>query len=283
MKILRTVGAVRAWRRSISSSKKVGFVPTMGALHAGHLSLLRRAARDCDVVVSSVFVNPTQFGPNEDFTRYPRPWKKDRALLASAGAHAVFLPAAASMYPPGHATSVVVNGLTATLCGSPMARGPEHFTGVATVVTKLFNIVQPTRAYFGMKDFQQLRVIEQLTSDLNLPVKIVRCPTLREKDGLAMSSRNAYLSPLEREIAPRFHLALQHGRKLLTSQPSMSPRTICQRVKSTLAAHPFRIDYVELVDPVTLQPLRRNSTPALLAAAVFLGKTRLIDNILINP
>ncbi len=184
MKVFRSVDAMRGWRRSVASRKSVGFVPTMGALHEGHLSLLKRAARENDVVVASVFVNPTQFGPKEDFKRYPRPWSKDRSLLQSVDVQTVFLPTVESMYVPGHSTSVVVSGLTSTLCGSPSSRGPQHFVGVATVVAKLFNILQPTRAYFGMKDFQQLRVIEQMTIDLNLPVRIVRCPTWRESDGL---------------------------------------------------------------------------------------------------
>ena len=267
-----------------AGQKSIGFVPTMGALHAGHLVFARNARRGKMTRWSPpVFVNPTQFGPKEDFKRYPRPWLKDRALLQSAGVHAVFLPTAESMYRPGHSTSVVVSGLTSTLCGSPSARGPQHFVGVATVVAKLFNIVQPTQAYFGMKDFQQLRVIERMTLDLNLPVHIVRCLTLREKDGLAMSSRNAYLSPYERAQAPRLYRALQAGRKLLTSRPFMSPRAVCRNVVSILAAHPpFRIDYVDVVDPVTLQSLGRTRKPALLAAAVTLGKTRLIDNIYIS-
>jgi pantoate--beta-alanine ligase len=255
----------------------------MGALHEGHMSLLRRAARENDVVVASVFVNPTQFGPNEDFNRYPRPWAKDRRLLAEVGVDAVFLPTPETMYPKGHATSVVVAGLTDTLCGSPSARGPRHFIGVATVVTKLLIIVAPTNAYFGMKDFQQLRVIEQLADDLNLPVRIVRCATLREADGLAMSSRNAYLSPRERAQAPRLYRALQSGAKLLRSAPFMSPRAVCKHVVSILAADPpLRIDYIELVDAVTLQPLLKTRKPALLAAAVHLGRTRLIDNIYIS-
>ncbi len=283
MKILRSPNAVRAWRNTWPIQTRIGFVPTMGALHAGHLSLVRRARRENQVVVASVFVNPTQFGPHEDFARYPRPWANDRQLLEAAGVDAVFLPTPAAMYTPAHATSVVVKGLTNTLCGAPTSRGPQHFVGVATVVTKLLNIVSPTRAYFGMKDFQQLRVIEQMTADLNMAARIVRVPTLRERDGLAMSSRNTYLSVADRAQAPRLYLALQSGRKLLRSRPFMSPRAIRKNVASILTAHPpFRIDYVELVDPVTLQPLAKTRTPALLAAAVVLGRTRLIDNIYIS-
>lgn len=283
MKVFRTVEALRAWRRAISHKQKVGFVPTMGALHAGHLSLVKQAERSNDVLVASIFVNPLQFGPNEDFARYPRTWAQDRILLAKGGIDAVFLPTPVAMYKEGHVTTVVVKKLTDRLCGAPTSRGPQHFIGVATIVNKLFNVVQPTNAYFGMKDFQQLRVIEQMVDDLNIPVRIVRCATMREPDGLAMSSRNAYLSPSDRAQAPRVYLALQQGIKLLRSRSFMSPRAVCQHVASILAAHPpFRIDYVELVDPVTLQPLKQTQTPALLAAAVFLNKTRLIDNILIS-
>ena len=283
MKILRSPEAAQRWRAGFPRNKSVGFVPTMGALHAGHISLMRRAAKSNDVVVASVFVNPTQFGPKEDFSRYPRPWTKDRFLLKRAGVDVVFLPTSASMYRSGHSTAVSVKDLTQTLCGAPTSRGPAHFEGVATVVTKLLNIVAPTNAYFGMKDFQQLRVIEQLVVDLNLSVKIVRCPTFREPDGLAMSSRNAYLSPPDRAQAPRLYRALQAGVKLLRSPAFMSPRAVCRQIASTLAAHPpFRIDYIELVDSVTLQPLESFRAPAVLAAAVFLGKTRLIDNIYIK-
>lgn len=187
------------------------------------------------------------------------------------------------MYPKGFSTTVTVGSLTDHLCGAPTSRGPGHFAGVATVVAKLFGIVRPTRAYFGLKDFQQVRVIEQMTLDLNLDVKIVRCPTVRESDGLAMSSRNTYLSVEDRALAPRLQVALQQGAKLLHSKDLMSPNAVTGAVRDALASTPkIQIEYVELVDPVSLQPLQSIHTPALLAAAVRLGQTRLIDNLLVR-
>jgi pantoate--beta-alanine ligase len=255
----------------------------MGALHAAHLSLLKRAQRENNMTVASIFVNPTQFGPKEDFTSYPRPFKRDARLLRSLGVDALFAPPNRAMYASGHSTEVRILGLTDTLCGAPGSRGAAHFSGVATVVAKLFNLIRPARAYFGMKDFQQLRVIEQMTEDLDFGIRVVRCPTLREKDGLAMSSRNSALSPLERAQAPRLYRALQLGRKLLTSRSQMSPQAVCDKLSFLLSAHPsFKIDYIEMVDPVTLQRLKYpKQRSVLLAAAVFLGRTRLIDNILI--
>jgi pantoate--beta-alanine ligase len=243
---------------------------------------VKRAKRENKIVIASIFVNPTQFGPDEDFSRYPRPIHKDINLLKSMGVHALFLPTKEMMYTASAATEVKVKGLTDTLCGSPTSRGPQHFIGVATVVAKLFNLVRPTNAYFGMKDFQQLRVIEQMNQDLDFGIRIVRCPTFREPDGLAMSSRNAYLSPMKRAQAPRLYRALQLGRKLLRSRPQMSPQAVCKRLSLLLQAHPsFKIDYIDMVHPITLKRLKRSQRPALLAAAVFLGNTRLIDNILI--
>ncbi len=260
----------------------MGFVPTMGALHAAHLGLVERAKRENKRVIASIFVNPTQFGPKEDFSRYPRPFHRDVQLLKSVKADALFAPTKEAMYAAGHTSEVRVKDLTDTLCGAPRSRGPEHFVGVATVVAKLFNLVCPTSAYFGMKDFQQLRVIEQMNRDLDFGIRIVRCPTQRERDGLAMSSRNTYLSPMERVQAPRLYHALQLGRKLLRSRPQMSPRAVCKKLSLSLQTHPsFKIDYMEIVDPVTLKPLTSSRRPALLAAAVFLGRTRLIDNLLI--
>lgn len=255
----------------------------MGALHAAHLSLVKRSKRENSVTVVSIFVNPTQFGPNEDFARYPRPVKRDRQLLRKERVDILFAPSPKDMYRAEPGTEIVVPGLINHLCGAPTARGPQHFIGVATVVAKLFNIVRPTRAYFGLKDFQQVRVIEQMNVDLNFGTDIIRCPTMREHDGLAMSSRNAYLDPAERAQAPRLYRALQHGRKLLTSRPPMSPRAVCKNVRSILTAHPkFKIDYIEVVDPMTLKRRTTFQKPVLLAAAVYLGRTRLIDNVLVN-
>ncbi len=255
----------------------------MGALHAAHLSLVKRSKRENDFTVVSIFVNPTQFGPKEDFSKYPRPFQADKKMLTRLGIDVLFHPTPHEMYPNGNSTRVRVSNLTDTLCGSPTSRGPEHFVGVATVVAKLFNIVRPTRAYFGMKDFQQVRVIEQMNEDLDLGVRIVRCPTMREPDGLAMSSRNLYLSVSERAQAPRLYRALQLGAKLLTSRARMGPRAVVTKLHELLSAPPaFRIDYIELVDAGTLTRLTSVKRPAVLAAAVFLGLTRLIDNIVIE-
>jgi pantoate--beta-alanine ligase len=255
----------------------------MGALHDGHLELVARSIRENDRTVVSIFVNPTQFGPKEDFKKYPRPMRRDTALLRKAGVDLLFAPSPIIMYPPGDSTRIRVYGLTDTLCGSPTSRGPEHFVGVATVVAKLFNMVRPDKAYFGLKDFQQVRVIEQMNQDLQLGVRIVRCPTVREADGLARSSRNAYLTPVERRLAPRLYAALQAGRKLLTSHPRMNPELVRRRIRSLLDSIPqSKLDYLELVDPETLKRIHSNSGPVLIAAALKIGTTRLIDNILVS-
>jgi pantoate--beta-alanine ligase len=282
MLILRTPAAVAAWRAK-AARRSIGFVPTMGALHAGHLSLVRRARRENNFTIASIFVNPTQFGPREDFSRYPRPFARDVRALTEAGVDALFAPTPKTLYPAGFATTVTVAGLTDHLCGAPSSRGPAHFAGVATVVAKLFGVVKPNNAYFGLKDFQQVRVIEQMTADLNLGVRVVRCPTVREKDGLAMSSRNAYLSVEDRALAPRLYVSLQRGAKLLHSQRSISSEAVIGAVRNALASTPeIRIEYIELVHPSTLQPLPEARCPALLAAAVHIGRTRLIDNILVR-
>ena len=282
MIVLRTPGAVAAWRAR-TARRSIGFVPTMGALHAGHLSLVRRCRRENNFTIASIFVNPTQFGPKEDFKRYPRPFTKDLRALTEAGVDALFAPSPRAMYPEGFSTTVTVAGLTDHLCGAPTSRGPAHFAGVATVVAKLFGIVRPTQAYFGLKDYQQVRVIEQMAADLNLGVKVVRCPTVREGDGLAMSSRNAYLSVEERALAPRLYVSLQQGAKLLHSKRSSSSEAVTGAVRNVLASTPeIRIEYIELVHPITLQPLNEARPPALLAAAVHIGRTRLIDNLLVR-
>lgn len=279
MRIVNKIADILNIRDSINVP--VGFVPTMGALHKGHLSLIRRSVKETKITVVSIFVNPKQFGPKEDLARYPRPWDEDCRLLRENGVKILFAPTEKAMYPSGYATHVTVSGLTETLCGSPSSRGPEHFRGVATVVAKLLNLVRPHRAYFGVKDFQQLRVIEQMNQDLHLGAQIVRCPTVREKDGLAMSSRNTYLSAEERTVAPQFYQALQYGRKLLRSNPNAKPQEVCEKVRSRLASVPLvRVEYVELVDPITLKRLENASHSMLIAGAIHLGPTRLIDNIL---
>lgn len=255
----------------------------MGALHEGHISLIKRARRENKTTVVSIFVNPTQFGPKEDLSRYPRPFKWDAGLLRNLKVDILFHPSVKEMYRFEPRTEVRVPELTRTLCGSPHSRGPAHFNGVGTVVAKLFNIIRPQKAYFGMKDFQQLRVIETMTRDLNFGIRIVRCPTVREKDGLALSSRNSYLSKAERASAPLFHRSLQQGRKLLRSRSGASPKMVQNKLKTLIKAIPgSKIDYLELVDPTTLQPKRSGSGPVLLAGAIWVGKTRLIDNILVQ-
>ncbi|MBL0059250.1 MAG: pantoate--beta-alanine ligase [Elusimicrobia bacterium] len=275
MKILRDLGALRAtvrsWRRA---DRSVGLVPTMGALHEGHASLIRRAHGENDVVVVSIFVNPTQFGPREDFTRYPRPFHRDAALCRREGAAAIFAPSADELYPAGFDTWVTSDKLSAPLCG---AFRPGHFRGVATVVLKLMNLVQPARAYFGEKDFQQCRVIQKMVRDLDVPVQVVPCPTVREPSGLALSSRNAFLSPGDRAAAPLLRRALRVAGQVLKSRRNLSEARRAARdvVRKIPGA---KIQYLDIVDPETLAPLSRAGGPALVAAAVFVGPTRLIDN-----
>lgn len=252
----------------------------MGALHEGHLSLVRRARADNDTVVVSIFVNPTQFGPSEDYARYPRDPDRDLALLRDLGTDVVFMPPVEEMYPEGFDTYVQVEKLSQVLEG---ASRPGHFRGVATVVTKLFNIVQPHRAYFGQKDAQQLAVIRRLTRDLDLPVEVVGLPTVREPDGLAMSSRNAYLSPEERKAAPVLYRSLEAAQELWRSGVR-DVSLIRQRMNEVLAAEPLaRVDYVSVADAETLEELETVDRPALVSLAVRIGGTRLIDNVTLMP
>ena len=253
----------------------VGLVPTMGALHAGHATLVRRAARECDRVVVSIFVNPLQFGPREDYARYPRALPSDLALAAAAGASAVYAASARDMYPKGFRTRVEVEGLSELYCGRDR---PGHFRGVATVVLKLFNQVRPDRAYFGEKDFQQVAILERMASDLDVPVKIVRVPIVRADDGLALSSRNAYLSPKQRAAAPALRAALEAGAAAARS-PGAGPAAALTAVRRALAGAGLKISYAAVVDAATLAPARDLNGPRRLLAAAFLGRIRLIDNI----
>jgi pantoate--beta-alanine ligase len=256
--------------------KKIAFVPTMGYLHEGHLSLMRTARRKGDVLVVSIFVNPAQFGPREDFSRYPRDLRRDLALCRRAGADVVFAPAVKSMYPEGYSTYVEETRLSRGLCGE---RRPGHFRGVATVVLKLFAIVQPDLAVFGLKDFQQSRIIRKMASDLNLPVTILAAPTVREKDGLAMSSRNTFLNPSERKEALCLRRALLQARRMARAG-EREARKIRAAMRRIVEREPSaRIDYLEIVDGEDLRPVRRIEPGAMAALAVFIGKTRLIDNI----
>jgi pantoate--beta-alanine ligase len=262
------------------AGKRVGFVPTMGALHEGHLSLVRAAHAHSDVVVVSIFVNPTQFGPNEDFAKYPRSFEKDRVMLEHEGAGCVFSPSVEEMYPPGATTWVTVEGLSEKLDGRSR---PGHFRGVTTVVSKLFNIVQPEAAFFGQKDAAQVAIVRKMVLDLNFDVKIIVCPIVRESDGLAMSSRNAYLTPEQRKQATVLHRALECVRARI-SEGESNVQNLIGVGKQTIAQEPgVRLDYVEIVNPDTLDPLTDISGAALIAVAAYLGTTRLIDNLLVAP
>jgi pantoate--beta-alanine ligase len=261
------------------AGKTIGFVPTMGALHEGHAELVRAARAASDFVIVSIFVNPTQFGPKEDFAKYPRTLEADQKISTDAGAELIFAPSVAEMYPERSVTFVEVKELDAELCGP---RRPGHFRGVCTVVLKLFNIVRPDKAHFGAKDFQQARIIQQMVRDLNVPVEVRVEPTVREPDGLAMSSRNRYLSSAERAAAPAIYKALQTIRvRALAGEIDVARLESALNVE--LASIPgSRIDYARIVDMDTLQPLPRLDRPAVAAVAVFLGTTRLIDNLIIS-
>ena len=256
--------------------KSVGFVPTMGYLHEGHLSLVRKAKEENDVVVVSIFVNPTQFAPGEDFERYPRDVERDRALLEKEGVDVLFIPSVEEMYPGGFSTYVEVLNLTEGLCG---AKRPGHFRGVTTVVAKLLNIVMPDKAYFGKKDYQQLKVIERMVKDLNFPVKIVGCPIVREPDGLAMSSRNVYLSLEERKAATILYRSLLLAKEYY-EKGGRDAEELKEKIVSFISAEPLvkKIDYVEIVDGETLNPVEKLYPGVLVALAVFVGNARLIDN-----
>lgn len=259
------------------SGRSIGLVPTMGALHEGHLSLIRRARSTDDFVIVSIFVNPAQFGPNEDLDRYPRALERDLEACRSCGVDAVFVPTASALYPEGFQTYVEVGPLAARLCG---ASRPGHFRGVATICLKLFNLSQPARAYFGLKDYQQYRVVERMVRDFDLPLELVPMPIVREPDGLAMSSRNSYLSPAERSAATVIFRSLEEARRACR-EGERDPRQLAALVRGAIEKEPLaRVDYVEAVDPLTLEPAV--GLPVLVAAAVFIGGTRLIDNVLLE-
>jgi pantoate--beta-alanine ligase len=266
-------------RQAVAQARKagrsVGLVPTMGALHAGHVSLIRAARRDTAFVVVSIFVNPTQFGPNEDLSRYPRPLEKDLEICGAEKADLVFTPEVAEMYPPGATTIVEVQELQDVMCG---ASRPGHFRGVATVVLKLFNIVQPDAAYFGQKDAQQACIIQRMVRDLDVPIEIKVCPIVRESDGLALSSRNVYLSPDQRRHAPALFQALQEAQDRIQEGERL-PEAIQEILVDRIAATPgARLDYAAVVAADNLKPLERLQGAVLLALAVKFGETRLIDN-----
>jgi pantoate--beta-alanine ligase len=277
MKLVRGIAELRTARSQLTNP--LGLVPTMGALHDGHLSLIRRARQDCASVVVSVFVNPTQFGASEDLSAYPRDLARDAALAERAGADVVWAPQVEDVYPPGFQTRVQVESLTQPLEGY---HRPGHFQGVATIVAKLFNVVQPQRAYFGQKDAQQAMVVRRMAQDLNFPLEVVVCPTVREPDGLALSSRNAYLNPNERRAAPVLFRALSAAAEAFEAGEREADR-LRQRMERTLAAEPLaRPQYVSVADPETLLELSGSVGRALLSMAVHIGATRLIDNLLVG-
>ncbi|WP_110516437.1 pantoate--beta-alanine ligase [Herpetosiphon llansteffanensis] len=276
MQVVTTIDEVRAARRQWAN---VGFVPTMGFLHAGHLSLVQQAKAENGVAIVSIFVNPTQFGPNEDFASYPRDPQRDLELLTEAGCDLVWMPSVEEMYPAGFSSYVDVEGVTAPLEG---ARRPGHFRGVATVVTKLFNVVQPTKAYFGQKDAQQTVVIRQFVRDLALPVDVVIAPTIREVDGLALSSRNSYLTPEQRAAAPVLYRALTAAQTAYAAGQT-DAEAVRQLMLAALNQEPLaNVDYVSIADPQSLQELTSiDQRGALVSLAVRIGKTRLIDNLIL--
>ncbi len=258
----------------------IGFVPTMGAFHEGHLSLIRRARSQNDVVVVSIFVNPLQFGPGEDFERYPRDLARDADLARQEGVDALFVPEVEEMYPPGFSTKITVGEMATKMCG---ASRPGHFDGVCTVVMKLIGIVQPHRIYLGRKDAQQLIILQKMIRELNVDVKVVDCPTVREKDGLAMSSRNAYLTPEERQQAPVLYKALRMAQREILVGGERDPQRLKSKMeRMILDGTSFKIDYIAMVDPETLEERKSLAGRTLIALAAYLGKARLIDNIMVD-
>ncbi|MBI5570957.1 MAG: pantoate--beta-alanine ligase [Desulfomonile tiedjei] len=280
METITSVAEMKRWAKLHSAAgKSIGLVPTMGYLHEGHVSLMRRGRRENDLLAASIFVNPTQFGPSEDLSTYPRDLEADSLKCASVGVDALFMPEPGDVYGPGFQTYVDVLEVSEPLCG---ASRPGHFRGVATVVLKLINTVAPTNIYFGMKDFQQLQVINTMVRDLDVDVNVVPCPTVREADGLAMSSRNSYLSPDERRQAVCLHHALHEAKKLFDAgerSPERYLRVMADRITREPAAQP---DYVSLVHPETLRSLEEVDDSALAALAVRVGRTRLIDNMVFH-
>lgn len=280
MQVTGKIDEIRQWvAQAHTTGKRVGLVPTMGALHVGHVSLMEAAAGQCDFVVVSLFVNPTQFGPGEDFDNYPRPIEQDLAICERNGVDVVFAPSPAEMYPRENLSWVTVVGITEHLCGRSR---PNHFRGVTTVCTKLFQIVGCDVAFFGQKDAQQAIVIRRMVADLNMPLEIVVCPTVREADGLAISSRNQYLSEQQRREAPVLYEALQQGRAMIEAGTTDAIQ-IRSRMESVIGRVPaMQIEYISLVDPETLQDVDRIGGRVLIAVAARLGPARLIDNIMVD-
>ncbi|MGA8212915.1 MAG: pantoate--beta-alanine ligase [Candidatus Sulfotelmatobacter sp.] len=279
MRICETIEDMRAACHGVRSrGQRLGFVPTMGALHEGHLSLVRAAMASCEVVAVSIFVNPAQFGPNEDLAKYPRDFERDRDLLEKAGVELLFAPSVEEMYPAGAATWVTVDELSSKLDGRSR---PGHFRGVTTVVAKLFHIVQPNAAFFGQKDAAQVAIIRRMVRDLKFPVEIVACPIVREADGLAMSSRNAYLDPVQRQHALVLHRALVRVQKSWEAGERDAGQLAAAGREEVAREKSVRLDYFEIVDAGSLDPVDDVAKGALVAVSAWLGETRLIDNILL--
>ena len=281
MQVITTIKDMHAFSKAIKADgKSIGFVPTMGAMHEGHMSLVRSSIKENDVTVASIFVNPTQFGPTEDFNKYPKDHKGDMEKFSNIGVAAVFLPDVSEMYPKGFSSFIYVGGIGGILCG---ASRPDHFNGVATVVTKLFNIVMPDRAYFGQKDYQQTVVIKKLVRELGFDINIVACPIVREEDGLAMSSRNSYLSDEERKAALILNKALEYGKGLMLSGREDKADPIKEKMGAFIKAEPLvTIEYIEIVGTEYLEKIKEVKTPAVILLAAKVGTTRLIDNLLVE-
>ncbi|MBM7558897.1 pantoate--beta-alanine ligase [Marinitoga litoralis] len=278
MELIRTISEMKEIRNK-KEGKTIGFVPTMGYLHKGHLSLVEQARKDNDIVVVSIFVNPTQFGPNEDFDRYPRDLNRDMELLRPFNVDYIFNPDVEEMYPKNYSTYVEEIKLTKVLCGKSR---PGHFKGVTTIVSKLFNIVRPTKAYFGQKDAQQFRVLRKIVDDLNMDVEMVEMPIIREEDGLAMSSRNIYLNEEERKQALALSKSLKKAKELFENG-ERDTKKIKEEMKKIFDENPLvKIDYIEIVDEYTLENVEKIENKVLVAVAAFVGKARLIDNIILG-
>jgi pantoate--beta-alanine ligase len=279
MRVITDIKKMQSWSRRIHrEGKSIGFVPTMGYLHEGHLSLMRKARKENDFLVISIFINPVQFGPKEDFQRYPRDFTRDKKLSKLCGVDIIFYPEAKDMYPINYKTYVNVEDLSNVLCG---ASRPGHFRGVTTVVLKLFNIVRPNVSYFGQKDVQQVIIIKKMVQDLNLPVKIKILPIVREKDGLAMSSRNTYLNKEQRRDAIILYKSLQTAVGMIQSGYKDPGKIIAQMRKMIRSKRSARIDYIKIVNPQRLQKIKQIKGQILIAVAVFFGNTRLIDNAIV--
>ncbi|MCK5505296.1 MAG: pantoate--beta-alanine ligase [Thermodesulfovibrionia bacterium] len=281
MKIIKNIKDMQALSRRLKAGgKAIGFVPTMGALHEGHLSLVKRSKDENDVTVVSIFINPTQFGPDEDFQRYPRDMEGDSEKLSALDVGVLLMPESGEMYPEGYSTSIDIGSIGRILCGGSR---PGHFNGVATVVAKLFNIVVPDRAYFGQKDFQQTAVLKKLVEELDFDMDIVVCPIVRETDGLAMSSRNSYLNPEERKAAAVLFKTLKHGEKLILTENLDSADDVREAMEKLIRSeHLAGIDYIDIVNLKDLGSVQKITLPAAILLAVKIGNIRLIDNIIVN-